>query len=181
MKTELIDILDETGNATGKRLPIDDLHAQELWHGVAHVWIYNKEGQLLLQRRHPDVKWGADKWDLTAGGHISAGETPLQGAIREAKEEIGLKLDPSSLELAGITSTVNVTPSTGRKHKTYEWNYIVEQDLDPAKLKLQADETTDLRWFDLDEFEKDIKDPERFKIYAPRKYETYELIINNLR
>jgi len=181
MNDEYLDVLDERGRLTGDKLPKNQLHDQQLWHGVAHVWIYNKQGQILLQKRHQNVKWGANNWDLAAGGHIAAGETPLQAAIRETKEEIGLDLKESELELAGITTSANITPWTEKEHKTYEWNYIVMRNLDPKTMELQADETADLKWFDLDEFEADIKSPEASNKYAPRQRELYQRIIDNVR
>lgn len=39
---------------------------------------------------------GHDHWDLPKGGAM-AGETPLQAALRETREECGLALDPSAL------------------------------------------------------------------------------------
>ena len=55
-----------------------------------------REGELLLamkKRGH-----GVDKWN-GAGGKLESGETPMQAAIRETKEEIGVT--PSHLELMG--------------------------------------------------------------------------------
>ena len=39
---------------------------------------------------------GHDHWDLPKGGAM-AGETPLQAALRETREECGLALEPSAL------------------------------------------------------------------------------------
>jgi 8-oxo-dGTP pyrophosphatase MutT (NUDIX family) len=43
---------------------------------------------------------GHDHWDLPKGG-AHAGETPLQAALRETREECGLDLDPAALRDLG--------------------------------------------------------------------------------
>lgn len=43
---------------------------------------------------------GHDHWDLPKGGAL-AGETPLQAALRETREECGLDLDPAALRDLG--------------------------------------------------------------------------------
>jgi len=55
---------------------------------VAGVIVENKKGEILLTKSN---KWN-NKWTL-AGGHIEPGESIAEGAIREAKEEIGLNLE----------------------------------------------------------------------------------------
>ena len=47
-----------------------------------------EDGKILLTKSH---KW-SDKWTL-AGGHVDPGETISDGAMREAKEELGLDLE----------------------------------------------------------------------------------------
>jgi 8-oxo-dGTP diphosphatase len=58
------------------------------------VLFFNEAGELLIVK--PDYK---DGW-LVPGGSADENESPLQCAIRETKEEIGL--DVPALELAGI-------------------------------------------------------------------------------
>ena len=38
-------------------------------------------------------------WDVSVAGHIDAGETFFEAAIRECKEEIGLTLTPKILSM----------------------------------------------------------------------------------
>jgi len=64
---------------------------------------------LLLLRRGPDeVLLGRKKRGFGAGyfngfgGKVEAGETVLEGAIREMEEESGLRLDPADVSLRGI-------------------------------------------------------------------------------
>jgi isopentenyldiphosphate isomerase len=181
MSLEQIDVLDEQGNNTGRVLSFDEVHQNELWHGVAHIWVYNDKGQMLMQQRGSDVAWAANKWDLAGGGHISAGETPKQAAMRELSEELGLEVNEKDLIQAGKTYAENTTPKTGKLHRAWEWNYIAKMDVDLSEVKLQAEETQKVAWMDLDQIEKDLDDEEAFSKYAPRNTSLYRLVIRTVR
>lgn len=58
-----------------------------LYHLSVSVWIVNQQGQYLLSQRHPKKQYPL-YWECT-GGSVLSGETSLQGAIREVKEELG--------------------------------------------------------------------------------------------
>lgn len=65
----------------------------------ACIWLYKKvDGKifLLAQKRAKTVHNGGF-YDVSAGGHIDDEETPIEGAIREAKEELGVDVSPSEL------------------------------------------------------------------------------------
>jgi 8-oxo-dGTP diphosphatase len=51
--------------------------------------IYNPDGELLLLRRGPTAPWMPGKWNLP-GGSVDEGESGLQAAKREAKEETNI-------------------------------------------------------------------------------------------
>jgi 8-oxo-dGTP pyrophosphatase MutT (NUDIX family) len=178
---ELIDVLDENGQKTEQVLPIDEVHKQELWHGVAHIWVYNDKGQILLQLRHPNKSWGGGKWDLAGGGHISASEAPDIAALRELKEELGLDAKLEELELVGITVAINITTTTQRTHKAHEWNYLVQLNINIDDVVLHSEESAEAKWFDLDEFEADINNKETDKKYADRDVSLYKLVITKIR
>ncbi len=150
MTEEQIDVLDAEGMPTGEVLTNSEIHARNLWHGVAHVWIYNRKGQILLQQRHKDVKWAAGCWDLTAGGHISAGESPEQAAIRETKEELVFDVNQTELMLAGKTIDDRDGSKFGDAHRCHQWNFILKKDLKVIDLILQEGETGKVQWYDLD-------------------------------
>jgi 8-oxo-dGTP pyrophosphatase MutT (NUDIX family) len=63
-------------------------HTRRLSSGVV---ILNPDHEVLLCH-----VTGQNHWDLPKGG-IDAGETPLQAAIRETREETGLRLQPECL------------------------------------------------------------------------------------
>lgn len=72
--------------ARGQTIP------QGFYHLSVSVWIVNKAGQFLLSQRHPDKTYPL-RWECT-GGCAIAGESSLQAAVREVREELGLCLDP---------------------------------------------------------------------------------------
>jgi isopentenyldiphosphate isomerase len=55
--------------------------------GAVNVLLVNARGEVLLQRRRGDKENGG-RWDKTVGGHVSAGETFDETAVREAGEEL---------------------------------------------------------------------------------------------
>lgn len=56
--------------------------------------------RVLMVRRGPLRAWAPDAWDVP-GGHIEQGESEHEALVREADEELGVRLRPSSFELAG--------------------------------------------------------------------------------
>ena len=77
-----------------------------LYHLSVSVWIVNQQGQYLLSQRHPKKQYPL-YWECT-GGSVLSGETSLQGAIREVKEELGILLTPGSEKLIYQTRRENV-------------------------------------------------------------------------
>ena len=98
MAKEYFDILDENGNKTGKTKLRSEVHRDGDWHKAVHVWILNKDGDVLLQRRCASKDSNPNMLDISSAGHLSAGDDSLQGAIRELKEELNLDVNPSDLQ-----------------------------------------------------------------------------------
>lgn len=178
---EMVDVLDEFGNKTGEVLSKRELHKRELWHRGAHVWIYNSRGEVLLQLRAPDKEIYPNTWDISAAGHLSAGDTPVVAALRETEEELGLTLEQSELEFIGVTRTIQKIPGAGYVHRVFDWNYIVRKELDAANLKLQVEELAEARWWPLDKFEADLHDPEKAEQFSPRPFYLYDMAITETR
>src|ERR671932_1739698 len=106
---ELFGLYDAAGHALGRAKARDEVHRDGDWHRSAHIWIYTSEERLLFQRRAP----GKDTWpgrlDASVGGHYRAGEG-LPGVVREAREELGLALDPVELVPLGVRRVVSLEP-----------------------------------------------------------------------
>ncbi len=84
---EYIDIFDENNKPIGTTKEKTQAHEDGDFHRTAHIWIINKNKELLLQKRSATKKSHPNCWDISGAGHIRAGETVVEGAIRELKEE----------------------------------------------------------------------------------------------
>jgi isopentenyl-diphosphate delta-isomerase type 1 len=176
--TEMIDILDSQGTKTGATKPASEVHTDGDWHRTVHVWILNSKHQLLLQRRSPTKVNFPDMWDISAAGHVDAGESSIETAIRETKEEIGLDLAPQDLEFL-FTQVQQFTQNNGTfvEHK-FDDVYLVRRDVDIVGLVLQPEEVTEMRYIDVSEFEQWVR--EGRKDMVPNATE-YPMLIERLK
>jgi len=86
---ELVEIVDQDNNPIGavtRRI----MRQQNLIHRAAYVLVFNRNGQLFIQKRTPTKDIYPGYWDLAAGGVVLAGESYLESAQRELQEELGL-------------------------------------------------------------------------------------------
>ena len=86
---EIIDLLDEKGKVIGE-VSKEKAHKSGLFHRVVHVWILNDKNQILVQRRSKAKDFYPNVWDVSFAGHIHAGESSLDAALREGKEELAM-------------------------------------------------------------------------------------------
>ena len=146
---EYFDVLNECGEFTGKVETRDNCHKQGLWHRANYGFIFNKNGDVLLQKRSKTKKLWPDLWDITAGGHVLAGEFGYEALIREVKEELGIDIEQKDLlYLVGSTS-VNVKGDIINKH--FNECFIINKDVDISKIKLQKEEVSEIKWFTKEE------------------------------
>ncbi|MGB0953128.1 MAG: NUDIX domain-containing protein [Planctomycetota bacterium] len=68
---------------------------------VAGALLFNAEGHLLLERRHPAKALYPGFWD-SPGGKVEVGESAAQACAREMQEEYGLSLPVSALGSLGV-------------------------------------------------------------------------------
>ena len=90
MPEEIFDVVDENDRVIGQA-PRSEVHARGLLHRAASVFVFNRSGQLLLQKRSATKDEFPGCWTSSASGHLSAGESYDDCALREMREEIGLE------------------------------------------------------------------------------------------
>ena len=138
---ETVDIYDKNRKRTGKtRLKSETLQPGE-YICIAHVVVFNRMGEMLIQQRTDDkIDWPG-RWDITAGGGGIAGETPAQTAQRELWEELGIPAD-----LTGARPALTVSYDLG-----FDDYYIVNVDgLSLSDIKCQAEEVKAVQWASMD-------------------------------
>jgi isopentenyldiphosphate isomerase len=166
MRDEPVDIYDEQGNKTGEVLMKSEAHAKSLWHPVIHLWIYNSKKQILVQKRTPIRKVWPNLWDLSVGGHIASGDTPQYTVVKEAREELGLKVEQEQLKFLGRFKFEGQMPDNWI-NKIHSWSYSIKLEVDLSKLILEKDEVAEVKWLSLEEIQQDLNDPLKSKIYMP--------------
>ena len=106
-------------------------------HGAAGLLIVDGE-RVLLQHRAPWVHNG-DTWGIPGGARDSH-ETPLEAALREAKEEIGIGDD-----------LVQAYAEHHDDHGDWRYDTIIATLTSQSPVFEQNHETIDLRWFRIDQ------------------------------
>ena len=125
---EYFDVFNEKGEYTNKIETREVCHSKGLWHKAVAVFIINSNNQVLLQKRSPYKKLWPNCWDITAGGHVLAGEFGFQSIIREIKEELGLSIEESDILFIGSTKSTNIKDEIINNH--FNEYYIINKDVD---------------------------------------------------
>lgn len=176
MPNEPLDVYDEQGKPTGEVLPRSEVHQRELWHAVAVVWVYNSEGDVLLQHRAAERNGFPNTWDVSASGHVRAGDSVIASAVRELREELGIQVKPN--EMTEIGRLKDSFPLTyGKTHNEHDVVYLVHRDINLERLELQSSEVDGARWMNLRDLAAEMDDPATRASYAARNPEVYRLAL----
>ena len=133
---EYWDIYDVNRVKTGKTMVRGSEFADDAYHLVVHVCIFNSNGEMLIQQRQPFKDGWPNMWDLTVGGSAIVGDTSQKAAEREVAEELGLEIN-----LSGIRPHLTVNFDRG-----FDDIYLIEDDVDITKLQLQPEEVQAVKW-----------------------------------
>jgi isopentenyl-diphosphate delta-isomerase len=176
---EYIDIVDIHGNPTGKSELKSVIHQKGYYHHTAHVWFYTPDGQVLLSQRSAKKSICPLLWDVSVAGHIDTGETPIQAAIRETKEEIGLTLPEKELQSIGVFKCFQ-SYDTGIIDNEFHNTFIAELKVPLSKLTLQVEEVEAIKLVSIDAFNDLIKNIGVNNHFVPSNKAYYELVLQNI-
>lgn len=115
----------------------------DLVHITASAIVVSDTGDKVALHMHKRL----NMW-LQPGGHIEAGETAAQGALREAEEETGLPVRHESDGGLFVHVDVHAGP---KGHTHLDVRYMVRAP--DVALAPAAGESQEVRWFDWDEAE----------------------------
>lgn len=77
---------------TGKECIRGEKIPEDCYHLVVHVWIRNSKGEYLISQRSAGRQTFPLMWECV-GGSVLKGESSMEGALREVKDEVGLDLE----------------------------------------------------------------------------------------
>jgi isopentenyldiphosphate isomerase len=138
---ERVDVLDEYGEPTGEVTWKSEAHRLGLWHRCFHCWVFGTdaagEPYLLVQRRAAAKDTWPGYLDVTAAGHLAAGEESLDG-LREVEEELGLRVEPGRLIPLGSRRIEQEIP--GGCDREFHDVFLLFDPTSPERMRLQAEE-----------------------------------------
>ena len=152
MSEEIFDVVNEQDEVVGRR-PRREVHRLGLMHRATHVLVFNKRGQIFLQKRSMRKDRQPGLWDSSASGHVDSGEDYDACVVRELREEIGLEVSQAPRRLFKLAAG----PETDQEHV---WVYRCEAE---GPFRLQPDEIESGDWFEPDAVTRWMKErPDEF-------------------
>ena len=170
---ELFEILDEEGSKTGLVRERGVAHRDGSPHETVHTWIVRPAGEagtdgrngkkrweVLLQKRSACKDSNPGCYDISSAGHLNAGDEPMEGALRELKEELGLTLSSDDLHYVGRHRGRYEAPFHGKMFRDNEFSYVyvVTRHFDDSEFVLQEEEVESVRWMDYETCRKGIRE-----------------------
>lgn len=144
---ELLDVVDDNDEVIGVKTR-GEIHARGLMHRAVHILVFNRSGQLFLQKRSLQKDEQPGKWDTSAAGHVDSGENYLDCACREIGEELGIAVE----EIPELLFKLSASPLTGNEHCNV-YRYFHD-----GPLQLNRDEIDDGEWIDPEVMDKRLEE-----------------------
>ncbi len=147
---ELIDVLNENGVKTGEVATRDEVHEKGLWHRSIVVAILDKNNRILLQKRSANKEKNAGMWDISAAGHLSAGQDSVSAAAREINEEVSINLD-YRIEVKDFRFMYSFRREevfgggAFIERQFYDFFVLRQEGLDLGKIQFQTSEVQDIK------------------------------------
>ena len=138
---EIFDLYTADRERTGLTMVRGEKTPEGLYRLVVHVCVFSPEGRMLIQRRQPFKRGWSGMWDVSVGGHADAGETSAMAALRETREELGLRIP-----IEGARPVMTLHWEHG-----FDDFYTVIRDVGKEELRLQDEEVAEVRWADREE------------------------------
>lgn len=148
---ELVDVLNKQKEFTGQI--VDKHEVPENYYRLSiHVWIMNDKGELLLQQRLGTANKFPNMWSNT-GGAVQTGESSIEGAIRELKEELGVSIAKEELEFI----------ASYKRPRDYADVWLLNKNINIDDITIAEDEVQDVKWATVQDFEEMLRNKQAIK------------------
>lgn len=177
---ELIDIVNENQIPIGKSAQKSVIHSEGYYHNTAHIWLYTKNQQILLAQRAAKKLICPLLWDVSVAGHVDAGETIVEAAIREIHEEIGLKILEKNLEKIGVFKCFQEYDN-GIKDNEFHHTFIAELSVPLEVLNYNKDEVQAIKLVSIEEFRTLLSQSKTNSHFVASNSDYYNEVINQIK
>ncbi|MDD3253219.1 MAG: NUDIX domain-containing protein [Lachnospiraceae bacterium] len=154
---ELFDVRTEDGAVTGVVRERGVAHRDGSLHGTAHIWVVRERAdghfEVLLQKRSAGKDSYPGCYDISAAGHVMAGDDFSETAVRELFEELGIVGEPEQLTFVGYHKGYCESEFYGKPFRDAELSalYVYREPVVLEELRLQPEEVESVVWMDYDE------------------------------
>lgn len=150
---EIIDVVNDKDEIIGKAT-YDKIYERHLTHRIVHVLIFNDKGEMAVQLRSKYKSFCPNHWSTPVGGHVQSGESYKEAALRELREELGIK---TKIHFTYKDIYVDQKYETGLKKflVTFRVNYNGPFKINPTEVKK-------IEFFSLDKIKEMINKGEKF-------------------
>ena len=117
-----------------------DVHGNNLRHRAVHILIFDHAGDVYLQQRSRWKDRHPLKWDSSAAGHVTVGESYDETARRELEEELGINVP--------LEKILKLPESAGTEQE-FVWLYrgrIHGHPCQPSEIETGAFSASHYRW-----------------------------------
>ena len=147
MTDELLDIVNDKDIVTDQQMR-STVHQLGLQHRGVHVFLFTRDGKMLVQKRSADRAASPSALDCSVSEHVKAGESYLDAAMRGMKEEMGV----DGIE---IKELVKFRMNYGTNDN--EISTVYEGIVDPAAVKFDPIEIEEINYYSVDELQEMIE------------------------
>jgi 8-oxo-dGTP pyrophosphatase MutT (NUDIX family) len=139
-----VDVCDVNDQPLGFRLPISWVNKNKtMWHRGVHVFVTTPTGYV-IEKRAARIMFSPNLLDISVGGGVDSGETPLAAALREVHEELGVVATAQQLRIIELSKWATYHPRYKRYSRVHLSTYHLALATD-AEFTLQQGEVAEVR------------------------------------
>ncbi|PIS20854.1 hypothetical protein COT52_01580 [candidate division WWE3 bacterium CG08_land_8_20_14_0_20_43_13] len=153
MSEQILYHVDENDQEIGQISRLAANSNPDIIHRAVGIFVYDHNGDLLIQKRSSLKDTFPDCWDISLSGHVSYGDSYLQAAVKDIQEELGLVVPEADLlELGKVLVKL---PWEN------EWRVIYRYSLpEGMTVNFPLEETSEIKFVTLSEVKEMLENPD---------------------